>query len=185
MVEWVLLMIKSKQPNTHPFCTVPRYTHLADPIQIPKHVLLTGVYVVLILCRWDQRSSVVTPDEDIFYLVALLRSALDTGDETHTLEHLTNQNRQILKFCDDAGIKVKQYLPHYTTQEEWMDHFGDKWGQFYQWKMDFDPRHILATGQRIFSPSSSVPISNHGGDKLLSISWWPQKRRKPHIIDKF
>ncbi|BBG94880.1 cytokinin oxidase 5 [Prunus dulcis] len=120
--------------------------------------------------KWDQRSSVVTPDEDIFYLVALLRSALDTGDETHTLEHLTNQNRQILKFCDDAGIKVKQYLPHYTTQEEWMDHFGDKWGQFYQRKMDFDPRRILATGQRIFSPSSSVPISNHGGDKLLSIS---------------
>ncbi|KAI5353800.1 hypothetical protein L3X38_006694 [Prunus dulcis] len=120
--------------------------------------------------KWDQRSSVVTPDEDIFYLVALLRSALDTGDETHTLEHLTNQNRQILKFCDDAGIKVKQYLPHYTTQEEWMDHFGDKWGQFYQSKMDFDPRCILATGQRIFSPSSSVPISNHGGDKLLSIS---------------
>ncbi|CAL8995653.1 unnamed protein product [Prunus brigantina] len=120
--------------------------------------------------KWDQRSSVVTPDEDIFYLVALLRSALDTDDETHTLEHLTNQNRQILKFCDDAGIKVKQYLPHYTTQEEWMDHFGDKWGQFYQRKMDFDPRRILATGQRIFSPSSSVSISNHGGDKLLSIS---------------
>ncbi|KAL6295649.1 hypothetical protein ACE6H2_003791 [Prunus campanulata] len=120
--------------------------------------------------KWDQRSSVVTPDEDIFYLVALLRSALDTGDETHTLEHLTNQNRQILKFCDDAGIKVKQYLPHYTTQEEWMDHFGDKWGQFYQRKMDFDPRRILATGQRIFSPSSSVSISSHGGDKLLSIS---------------
>ncbi|CAB4296258.1 unnamed protein product [Prunus armeniaca] len=121
--------------------------------------------------KWDQRSSVVTPDEDIFYLVALLRSALDTGDETHTLEHLTNQNRRILKFCDDAGIKVKQYLPHYTTQEEWMDHFGDKWGQFYQRKVDFDPRRILATGQRIFSPSSSVSISNHGGgDKLLSIS---------------
>ncbi|XP_021831548.1 cytokinin dehydrogenase 5 [Prunus avium] len=120
--------------------------------------------------KWDQRSSVVTPDEDIFYLVALLRSALDTGDETHTLEHLTNQNRQILKFCDDAGIKVKQYLPHYTTQEEWMDHFGDKWGQFYQRKMDFDPRRILATGQRIFSPSSSVSFSNHGADKLLSIS---------------
>lgn len=139
-------------------------------IQIPKHVFLIGVYVVLILCRWDQRSSVVTPDEDIFYLVALLRSALDTGDETHTLEHLTNQNRQILKFCDDAGIKVKQYLPHYTTQEEWMDHFGDKWGQFYQRKMDFDPRRILATGQRIFSPSSSVSFSNHGADKLLSIS---------------
>ncbi|KAF9686779.1 hypothetical protein SADUNF_Sadunf02G0025200 [Salix dunnii] len=102
---------------------------------------------------WDQRSSAMTPDEDVFYLVALLRSALDNGEETQSLEYLTNQNHKILRFCDDAGIKVKQYLPHYTTQEEWMDHFGDKWDQFYRRKMEFDPRHILATGQRIFNPS--------------------------------
>ncbi|KAL6212869.1 hypothetical protein ACLB2K_018084 [Fragaria x ananassa] len=111
--------------------------------------------------KWDQRSSVVTPDEDVFYLVALLRSALDSGDETHTLEYLTNQNRRIFKFCDEAGIKVKQYLPHYTTQQEWMDHFGDKWPLFYQRKMDFDPRRILATGQRIFTGPSSVSIAGH------------------------
>ncbi|KAA8528688.1 hypothetical protein F0562_036043 [Nyssa sinensis] len=100
--------------------------------------------------KWDERSSVVTPNEDVFYLVALLRSALDSGDETQSLEYLTNQNRQILKFCDHAGINVKQYLPHYTTQQEWMDHFGDKWSSFYRRKMEFDPRRILATGQRIF-----------------------------------
>ncbi|KAJ6730987.1 GULONOLACTONE OXIDASE [Salix viminalis] len=103
--------------------------------------------------KWDQRSSAVTPDEDVFYLVALLRSALDNGEETQSLEYLTNQNHKILRFCDDAGIKVKQYLPHYTTQEEWMDHFGDKWDQFYRRKMEFDPRQLLATGQRIFNPS--------------------------------
>lgn len=108
---------------------------------------------MIICCRWDQSNSVVTPDEDVFYLVALLRSALDTGDEIHSLEYLSNQNRRILNFCDDAGIKVKQYLPHYTTQEDWMDHFGEKWGQFYERKLEFDPRHILATGQRIFRPS--------------------------------
>lgn len=111
--------------------------------------------------KWDHRSSVVTPDEQVFYLVAFLRSALDTGgDETQTLEYLTNQNRQILRFCDDAGIKLKQYLPHYTTQEEWMDHFGDKWPQFYQRKMEFDPRRILATGQRIFKPSFTTKLAS-------------------------
>ncbi|GAV60399.1 FAD_binding_4 domain-containing protein/Cytokin-bind domain-containing protein [Cephalotus follicularis] len=103
--------------------------------------------------KWDNRSSVVTPDEDVFYLVAFLRSALDTGDETQTLEYLTNQNSQILRFCDKAGIEMKQYLPHYNTREEWVDHFGDKWSQFYQRKMEFDPKYILATGQRIFRPS--------------------------------
>lgn len=95
----------------------------------------------------------VTPDEDVFYLVAFLRSALDTADETQTLEYLTHQNRQILRFCDDAGIRMKQYLPHHTTQEEWGDHFGDKWALFDQRKKEYDPRSILATGQRIFKPS--------------------------------
>ncbi|WOG91989.1 hypothetical protein DCAR_0311245 [Daucus carota subsp. sativus] len=103
--------------------------------------------------KWDERSSVVTPDEEVFYLVALLRSALDGGEETQTLKYLSDQNRQILRFCDDAGIKIKQYLPHYNTQKQWMDHFGDKWPTIYQRKMEFDPKHILATGQRIFQPN--------------------------------
>ncbi|XP_038704508.1 cytokinin dehydrogenase 5-like [Tripterygium wilfordii] len=109
--------------------------------------------------KWDQRSSAVTPDEDVFYSVGLLRSALDDGEKTHSLEYLTNQNRQIVKFCDDAGIKVKQYLPRYDTREEWMEHFGDKWDLFYQRKMEFDPRFILASGQRIFEPSSPIKTS--------------------------
>lgn len=96
----------------------------------------------------------MTPEEEVFYLVAFLRSALDT----ETLEYLTNQNRQILRFCNDAEIKVKQYLPHYTTQQGWMDHFGDKWTQFYARKMQFDPRCILATGQRIFQFEPSTAI---------------------------
>ncbi|KAK6115297.1 hypothetical protein DH2020_007566 [Rehmannia glutinosa] len=103
--------------------------------------------------KWDEKSSVVTPDEDVFYLVALLRSALDNGDETQGLDYLSNQNRQILRFCEETGINVKQYLPHYTTQQEWKHHFGDKWSLFSRRKLEFDPRRILATGQRIFTPS--------------------------------
>ncbi|KAK6939421.1 Cytokinin dehydrogenase 1, FAD/cytokinin binding domain, partial [Dillenia turbinata] len=106
--------------------------------------------------KWDDRTSVITPDEDVFYLVALLRSALDTSDETQTLDYLTNQNRRILKFCEDAKINIKQYLPHYTTQQHWMDHFGDKWDRFERRKLAYDPRHILATGQRIFEPNFNI-----------------------------
>ncbi|RDX78181.1 Cytokinin dehydrogenase 5, partial [Mucuna pruriens] len=102
--------------------------------------------------KWDHRSSVVIPEEDVFYLVAFLRSALDAD----TLEYLSNENRQILKFCHDSEIKVKQYLPHYTTQQEWMDHFGDKWTQFSARKMQFDPRRILGTGQQIFQFHPSI-----------------------------
>ncbi|KAJ0785988.1 putative cytokinin dehydrogenase [Helianthus annuus] len=103
--------------------------------------------------KWDEETSVVTPNEDVFYLVALLRSALQNGEEALTLERLSDENRRILKFCEEQKIGIKQYLPHYTTQQEWMDHYGEKWPQIYKRKMEFDPRHILATGQRIFEPS--------------------------------
>ncbi|XP_058074896.1 cytokinin dehydrogenase 5 [Magnolia sinica] len=105
--------------------------------------------------KWDERSSVVTPDEDIFYLVGLLRSALDSGEEAHSLEHLSRQNNQILSYCKEAGIEVKQYLPHYKSQEEWKQHFGDeKWSRFLKRKVEFDPRRILAPGQGIFRSST-------------------------------
>ncbi|XP_026446893.1 cytokinin dehydrogenase 5-like isoform X2 [Papaver somniferum] len=103
--------------------------------------------------KWDDQSSVVTPNEDIFYLVGLLRSALDSGEETQKLDYLKDQNRQILKFCDESGIRVKRYLPGYKTQEEWKEHFGDRWGQFLKRKNEFDTMRILATGQHIFKPS--------------------------------
>ncbi|XP_022951883.1 cytokinin dehydrogenase 5-like [Cucurbita moschata] len=109
--------------------------------------------------KWDPRSSAVTPDDDVFYLVALLRSAIDNGEETQSLEYLSNQNHQIIAFCSNEGIEVKQYLPHYTMEEEWAEHFGDKWPEFQRRKMKFDPHHILATGQRIFSPSKSVDMA--------------------------
>ena len=98
----------------------------------------------------------MVPEDDVFYLVALLRSALDNGEPTQSLEYLSDQNHQILAFCAKEGIKVKQYLPHYTTEREWAEHFGDKWPEFQQRKMKFDPRHILATGQRIFPPFTTV-----------------------------
>ncbi|KAL6493078.1 Cytokinin dehydrogenase 5 [Orobanche gracilis] len=115
--------------------------------------------------KWDEKSSVVTPDEDVFYLVALLRSALGNGDETQALDYLSNQNRQILRFCQESGIHVKQYLPHYTTQQEWEHHFGDKWTLFSRRKVEFDPRNILATGQRIFAaPSLHINPSLSGAE---------------------
>ncbi|KAI3868513.1 hypothetical protein MKX03_035686 [Papaver bracteatum] len=105
--------------------------------------------------KWDDQSSVVTPNEDIFFLVLnrLLRSALDSGEETQKLDYLKDQNRQILKFCDESGIRVKRYLPGYKTQEEWKEHFGDRWGQFLKRKNEFDLMRILSTGQHIFKLS--------------------------------
>ncbi|XP_062222891.1 cytokinin dehydrogenase 5-like [Phragmites australis] len=110
--------------------------------------------------KWDPRSSVVTPDEEVFYLVAFLRSALPGAAGTaQSLEALERQNRRILDFCAQAGIGAKQYLPNHKAQHEWAEHFGARrWERFARLKAEFDPRAILATGQGIFRPADSPAL---------------------------
>ncbi|GJM92960.1 hypothetical protein PR202_ga09469 [Eleusine coracana subsp. coracana] len=110
--------------------------------------------------KWDPRSSVVTPDEDVFYLVAFLRSALPgASNPAQSLEALAAQNQQILDFCAEAGIGAKQYLPNHKAQHEWVDHFGAaRWERFARLKAEYDPRAILASGQGIFRPADSPAL---------------------------
>ncbi|KAI9116651.1 hypothetical protein K1719_012309 [Acacia pycnantha] len=105
--------------------------------------------------KWDNRTSVVIPDEDIFYLVAFLTSAVPTSDGPHGLEYILTQNKRILEYCESARLGVKQYLPQYTAQEEWRAHFGPRWEAFLQRKSAYDPLAILAPGQRIFQNAIS------------------------------
>ncbi|KAK9060816.1 hypothetical protein SSX86_021522 [Deinandra increscens subsp. villosa] len=122
---------------------------LVDIIQ--KQSLSSGPFLVYPINRkkWDDRMSVATPEEDdnIFYTVALLNSAASTTDPSV----IDKQNKEILAFCDKAGIKIKQYLPHYKNKEEWMEHFGKKWSVFKKMKEQFDPKMILSPGQSIFN----------------------------------
>ncbi|GFZ02638.1 cytokinin oxidase/dehydrogenase 6 [Actinidia rufa] len=106
--------------------------------------------------KWDNRTSIVLPDEDVFYLVAFLSSAVPSSTGTDGLEHILTQNRRILDFCEAAEIGVKQYLPHYTTQKEWQAHFGPRWEIFMQRKSAYDPLAILAPGQKIFQKAISI-----------------------------
>ncbi|XP_009602355.1 cytokinin dehydrogenase 3-like [Nicotiana tomentosiformis] len=95
--------------------------------------------------RWDDRMSVVIPEEDTFYCVGLLHSS-----RFNDWEVLDGQNEEIINCCEKAGLNVKQYLPHYKTKEAWMNHFGKKWKIFQQRKSQFDPKMILSPGQKIF-----------------------------------
>ncbi|KAG4929601.1 hypothetical protein AAZX31_17G052900 [Glycine max] len=95
--------------------------------------------------KWDDRMSASIPDEDVFYTVGFLHSS---GFDTW--KAYDAQNREILEFCRDAGIMVKQYLPNHSTQEDWTNHFGAKWMKFLERKHQFDPRMILSPGQKIF-----------------------------------
>ncbi|GAA0153117.1 oxidase [Lithospermum erythrorhizon] len=100
--------------------------------------------------KWE-KTSMVTPDENIFYLVAFLSSAIPSSTGKDGLQHILKQNKRILNFCRKARLGVKQYLPHYHSQERWKDHFGPQWETFSRKKSTYDPLAILAPGQRIFT----------------------------------
>nr|XP_043625286.1 cytokinin dehydrogenase 2-like [Erigeron canadensis] len=124
---------------------------LVDIIQ--KQSLSTGPFIVYPFNRnkWDDEMSVVIPEDedDMFYVVDLLNAA----GGTIAPATIDKQNAEILEYCSKNGIKIKQYLPHYTKKEEWMKHFGKKWSLFKQRKNQFDPKMILSPGQRIFTNS--------------------------------
>ncbi|XP_074353837.1 cytokinin dehydrogenase 1 [Apium graveolens] len=100
--------------------------------------------------RWNKETSMVTPEENMFYLVSFLSSAVESSTGTDGLEHILKQNNRILQFCNSSRLGVKQYLPSYSTQEEWKAHFGTLWETFSRRKTTYDPLAILAPGQRIF-----------------------------------
>ncbi|CAA7057179.1 unnamed protein product [Microthlaspi erraticum] len=106
--------------------------------------------------KWNKRTSMITPNEDIFYLVAFLPSAVPNSSGKNDLEYLLKQNQRVLSFCEAANINVKQYLPHYETQKEWRSHFGSRWETFAKRKHAYDPLAILAPGQRIFQKATHL-----------------------------
>ncbi|KAK3041745.1 hypothetical protein RJ639_000669 [Escallonia herrerae] len=104
----------------------------------------------LLRSKWDDRTSVVLPEGDIFYIVALLRFSLPYP-KGPPVEEMISQNREIIQTCIKSGLGLKLYLPHYTSEDEWKQHFGNKWTRFVERKARFDPMAILAPGQKIFS----------------------------------
>ncbi|KAF1880948.1 hypothetical protein Lal_00022978 [Lupinus albus] len=75
---------------------------------------------------------------------------------TNSLDYILKQNRRILDFCKHAQLRFKQYLPYYTSQEEWQTHFGSRWEAFVERKTTYDPLTLLAPGHRIFQKAMST-----------------------------
>nr|CAB3449362.1 unnamed protein product [Digitaria exilis] len=106
--------------------------------------------------KWDDRMTTVTPtSDDVFYNVALLWSALSTND----VEQLHRDNKAVLAFLEKANIGYKQYLPHHTSQDGWLQHFGVKWSKIIVLKAKYDPQAILSPGQRMFLSPAKVSSS--------------------------
>uniref|UniRef100_A0A0D9YPE5 Cytokinin dehydrogenase 1 FAD/cytokinin binding domain-containing protein n=1 Tax=Oryza glumipatula TaxID=40148 RepID=A0A0D9YPE5_9ORYZ len=104
---------------------------------------------------WDDRMTAVSGNDDMFYVVGLLRSAVVPGD----VERMERENEAVLAFCDNEGIGCKQYLPHYASQDGWRSHFGAKWSRVTELKVKYDPYGILSPGQRIFSSLTPMALA--------------------------
>ncbi|KAI3468062.1 hypothetical protein Pfo_024725 [Paulownia fortunei] len=119
-----------------------------------KNILKHGVggpmlVYPLLRSKWDNRKSVVLPEGEIFYLVALLRFCFPYPKGL-SAEEMVVQNQEILQTCTKNGFDFKLYLPHYNSREGWKHHFGNQWTRFLERKATFDPMAILAPGQKIF-----------------------------------
>lgn len=132
-------------------------------------------FSVFSLCRrWDSNSSVVLPEADaspatdnVLYIVGILRSANPATCPAECLREILHQNRHIVRTATaEAGdgspsIGAKQYLPFYSAQDRWQEHFGRKWQRFSARKSQFDPYSILAPGLGIFPRKlSSQPAAS-------------------------
>ncbi|KAH0646621.1 hypothetical protein KY284_034505 [Solanum tuberosum] len=104
----------------------------------------------LLRSKWDNRSSVVLPQDEIFYLVALLRFT-HTHPKESEIKQMVAQNQEVVQTCIKNGFDFKLYFPHYESTVEWKRHFGDQWERFVDRKRQFDPKAILAPGQKIFT----------------------------------
>ncbi|CAA3026334.1 cytokinin dehydrogenase 7 [Olea europaea subsp. europaea] len=120
-----------------------------------KNILKNGVGGPMLIypilrSKWDDRTSVVLPEGEIIYLVALLRFCLPYPKGL-SVEEMVAQNHEIVQCCIENGFDFKKYLPHYNSREEWKQHFGNQWTRFQERKARFDPMAILAPGQKIFT----------------------------------
>lgn len=92
-------------------------------------------------------TATVPDEEEVFYAVGLLWTA--AVEDWRSFGAL---NDEVLGFCERHGIKIKQYLPHYTSKGDWERHFGlVKWENFVQLKRRYDPKALLSPGQHIFT----------------------------------
>ncbi|MCO5574548.1 hypothetical protein L7F22_028335 [Adiantum nelumboides] len=106
--------------------------------------------------KWDARTSAAIPEgEDVFYLVALLRSPSPEVAMSMTTEELLQQNEAILHFCRSAGMGEKLYLPRLSGSAQWRTQMGEaKWATFVRRKALYDPSAILSPGHNIFRSTS-------------------------------
>ncbi|KAE9587682.1 putative cytokinin dehydrogenase [Lupinus albus] len=84
---------------------------------ILKQNISSGIYILYPMNRnkWDDRMSAVIADEDVFYTTGILQST-----RVDNVGAIQAQNQEILQFCKDNGIEIREYLTGNKTNEGWV-----------------------------------------------------------------
>nr|XP_029124470.1 cytokinin dehydrogenase 3 [Elaeis guineensis] len=132
--------------------------------------------------KWSTNTSAVLPevpaastvggeDDDVVYIVGVLRSTTPSSCPPACLHDLLRRHRRIAEEAVGGQVGAKQYLPHHQTARQWREHFGRGWERFAARKARFDPLNILAPGQGIFPRiSDSIPRTTTPSPLLLHSS---------------
>jgi cytokinin dehydrogenase len=106
-----------------------------------------------ILCYPFRRSKprrrfVQTPDEEICYLLSILRTA--PPDDRTVVDAQVAANRALFEQARALGGTHYPIGSIPLTPADWRQHFGADWPRFQHQKARYDPRQVLTPGQGIF-----------------------------------
>ena len=106
-----------------------------------------------ILCYPFRRSKlrhsfVQTPDEEICYLLGILRTA--PPDDRTVLDAQVAANRALFEQARELGGTHYPIGALPFSPADWRQHFGKAWPRFLRQKARYDPRQVLTPGQGIF-----------------------------------
>lgn len=86
------------------------------------------------------------PDEEIFFLFDILRTALDAA----VANAMVASNRMIFERARDLGSKHYMISAIPLSHQDWKRHFQPFWGELVSAKHLFDPDNVLTPGSGIF-----------------------------------
>lgn len=93
------------------------------------------------------------PDESVFFLFALLRTAAPDSGGALSEEAMLRDNRALFRQARGLGGFAYPVGSIPTTRHDWREHFGPHWPFLVAARHRYDPHGILTPGQRIFPPN--------------------------------
>ncbi len=138
---WVDLLIPTSQAESFIAGTLADL----DPADVGQGPIIVYPYVGSHFTAPNFRK----PGGETFFLFGLLRTAVPPTPERSA--ELVAANRRLYEQARDVGGFFYPVDSVPMSPDDWQRHFGDRWPQFQAAKQAFDPDHLLAPGQEIFT----------------------------------